>query len=81
MGTIVRFGGRGYGWIRTDEGQEVFFHASSVVTIGPDGRPLTPYPRDRCRFVIVDGERGSAARNVQLLDLALSGDENEHSSS
>src|SRR5690606_4025198 len=46
---------KGFGFIQSDEGQEVFLHASAV----PDGAAIKS--GSRLEFGIVDGKRGAQA--------------------
>lgn len=53
---------RGFGFIASDEGDEVFLHASAL----PAG--VTPKPGSRVEFGVADGRRGPQALSVILLD-------------
>lgn len=53
---------RGFGFIATDEGDEVFVHASAL----PAGT-LTLKPGSRVDFSVAAGRRGQQALGVQLL--------------
>jgi CspA family cold shock protein len=56
---------KGFGFIASDEGQEVFLHASALpagVTTVKNGQ--------RVEFGIVDGKRGAQALSVRFLDAA-----------
>lgn len=53
---------KGYGFIATQDGQDVFVHHSGISVEGPK----TFYEGDRVTFDIVEGERGPKAANVLL---------------
>lgn len=53
---------RGFGFIASDEGDEVFLHASAL----PDG--VSPKPGAKVEFGVADGRRGPQALSVVLLD-------------
>ena len=53
---------RGFGFIASDEGDEVFLHASAL----PEG--VVPKPGSRLEFGVADGRRGPQALQVKLLD-------------
>jgi CspA family cold shock protein len=53
---------RGFGFIASDEGDEVFLHASAL----PAG--VTPKPGSRVEFGVADGRRGPQALSVIMLD-------------
>jgi CspA family cold shock protein len=57
---------RGFGFIASDEGDEVFLHASAL----PDG--AAPKPGARVEFGVADGRRGPQALAIKLLDPAPS---------
>ncbi|GGC05594.1 cold-shock protein [Cellulomonas carbonis] len=54
---------RGFGFIASDEGDEVFLHASAL----PAG-VTAPKPGARVDFGVADGRRGPQALSVKLLD-------------
>lgn len=54
---------RGFGFIASDEGDEVFLHASAL----PEG-VQTPKPGTRVDFGVADGRRGPQALSVKVLD-------------
>ena len=58
---------RGFGFIASDEGGEVFLHASALPA-GVD----SPKPGTRVEFGVVDGRRGLQALSVSLLEPAPS---------
>lgn len=53
---------KGFGFITTDDGQEVFLHASAV----PEGTEIRA--GSRLEFGIADGKRGAQALSVRVLD-------------
>lgn len=54
---------RGFGFIASDEGGEVFLHASAL----PDDVPA-PKPGTRVDFGVADGKRGPQALSVKVVD-------------
>ena len=54
---------RGFGFIASDEGDEVFLHASAL----PAGA-TAPKPGAKVDFGVADGRRGPQALSVKLLD-------------
>ncbi|NQU37496.1 MAG: cold shock domain-containing protein [Actinobacteria bacterium] len=58
---------KGFGFLATDEGEDVFVHASAL----PAGVELLR-PGSRVDFGIVDGQRGKQALSVTVLDEAPS---------
>jgi CspA family cold shock protein len=53
---------KGFGFITSDEGQEVFLHVSAL----PDG--VRVKPGTRLEFGIAEGKRGAQALSVRVLD-------------
>jgi CspA family cold shock protein len=53
---------KGFGFIHTDEGDEVFLHASAL----PDG--VIPKAGARVEFGVAEGKRGAQALSVRVLD-------------
>ncbi len=54
---------RGFGFIASDEGDEVFLHASAL----PAGA-AAPKPGTKVEFGVADGRRGPQALSVKVLD-------------
>lgn len=54
---------RGFGFIASDEGDEVFLHASAL----PAGA-ASPKPGTKVDFGVADGRRGPQALSVKVLD-------------
>ena len=54
---------KGFGFIASDEGQEVFLHISSLPEGVSDIKPGT-----RVEFGIVDGKKGAQALSVRILE-------------
>ena len=54
---------RGFGFIASDEGDEVFLHASAL----PAGS-ASPKPGTKVDFGVADGRRGPQALSVKVLD-------------
>jgi CspA family cold shock protein len=53
---------KGFGFLETDEGEDVFVHVSSL----PDG--VIPKPGARVEFGVAEGRRGTQALQVKLLE-------------
>ena len=53
---------KGFGFIASDDGVEVFLHASAL----PEGAVIKP--GSRLEFGIADGKRGAQALSVRILD-------------
>ncbi|TAN16986.1 MAG: cold shock domain-containing protein [Chitinophagaceae bacterium] len=59
QGTVKFFNvSKGFGFIRTDDGQEVFVHATGLVDKVKEG--------DKVTFDVVQGKKGLNAVNVKL---------------
>lgn len=56
---------KGFGFIASDEGDEVFLHASAL----PAG-VTAPRPGSRVDYSVADGKRGPSAMTVTILDAA-----------
>ena len=54
---------RGFGFIASDDGDEIFLHASAL----PAG-VVAPKPGTKVEFGVADGRRGPQALSVQVLD-------------
>ena len=54
---------KGFGFIASDEGDEVFLHASAL----PAGTP-SPRPGTKVEFSVADGRRGPSALAVTILE-------------
>jgi len=57
---------RGFGFLATDEGEEVFLHASAL----PEG--TTVKPGDKVEFGVADGRKGKQALSVRVLQAPAS---------
>lgn len=53
---------RGFGFLATDDGEEVFLHASAL----PEG--VTVKPGSRVEFGVADGRKGKQALSVRVLE-------------
>ena len=59
-------GGKGYGFIETDDGGDIFVHFSAIV--GEGYRNLNE--EDRVEFDVVEGDKGPRAENVKIIQSA-----------
>lgn len=58
---------KGFGFIASDEGDEVFLHASAL----PDGA-TSPRPGTKVEYSVADGRRGPSALSVTIIEPAPS---------
>ena len=58
---------KGFGFIASDEGDEVYLHASAL----PAGITVVK-PGSRVEFSVVDGKRGAQAMSLRVLDAPVS---------
>jgi CspA family cold shock protein len=58
---------RGFGFITSEDGQDVFLHATAL----PAGAPA-PKPGTRVEFGVAEGKRGPQALAVRVLDAPVS---------
>lgn len=58
---------KGFGFIASDEGDEVFLHASAM----PEGAS-SPRPGTKVEFSVADGKRGPSALSVTVIEAAPS---------
>ncbi len=64
-GTVIRFNKRkGFGFIKTVDGKDVFFHYSSLVMEGFKDIPV----ESEVEFDVEETEKGLRASNVKKLD-------------
>ena len=59
---------RGYGFITTEEGNEIFVHYSAIVAEENEFKVL--YEGDSVEFEVVEGEKGPQANGVKVLERA-----------
>ena len=59
---------KGYGFITSDEGGDVFVHFSAIN--GKDDKFKNLYENDKVKFELVDGEKGPQANNVVVTEAA-----------
>ena len=68
-GTVKWFNSRkGYGFINTEEGTDVFVHYSALS--GRDDEYKTLHENDKVEFDIVEGQKGPQASNVIVTEEA-----------
>ena len=58
---------KGFGFVSTDDGQDVFLHATAL----PAGT-VAPKPGTRLEFGVADGKRGLQALSVRVLEAPVS---------
>ena len=58
---------KGFGFIASDEGNEVYLHASAL----PDGMTAVK-PGTRIEFSVVDSKRGAQAMSIRILEAPVS---------
>ncbi len=61
---VVKWFKSTYGFIKRDEGEDIFFHISDVTAQG--GRPLNK--GDKVRFEVTDSEKGPRAVKISLTE-------------
>ncbi len=59
---------RGYGFITTEEGNEIFVHFSAIVAQENEFKVL--YEGDAVEFEVVEGDKGPQANTVNVLERA-----------
>ncbi|MHA1285652.1 MAG: cold-shock protein, partial [Promethearchaeota archaeon] len=68
-GTVKWFNSRkGYGFISSDEGNDVFVHYTALV--GDDDEYKTLNEDDKVEFEVVEGQKGLQASNVVVTERA-----------
>ena len=68
-GTLKWFNTRkGYGFISSEEGNDVFVHFSAIQ--GDDDEFKTLYENDVVEFEVVDGQKGPQANNITVTERA-----------
>lgn len=68
-GTVKWFNGRkGYGFITSEEGNDVFVHFSALV--GEENEYKTLNENDKVEFEVTEGQKGPQASNVVVTEKA-----------
>jgi len=68
-GIVKWFNGRkGYGFITSDEGSDVFVHFSAISGDDDDYKSL--HENDKVEFELVEGQKGPQANNVVITEKA-----------
>ena len=68
-GTVKWFNSRkGYGFISSEEGNDVFVHYSAIVK--EDDEYATLYENDKVEFDVTEGQKGPQASNVVVVEKA-----------
>ena len=68
-GTVKWFNSRkGYGFINSEEGNDVFVHYSALA--GGEDEYLTLNEMDKVEFDVIQGQKGPQASNVVVLEKA-----------
>ncbi len=68
-GTVKWFNNRkGYGFINSEDGNDVFVHYSAIKT--EDGEFKSLNENDKVEFEVVDGDKGPQASNVTIIERA-----------
>jgi len=68
-GTVKWFNNRkGYGFINSEEGEDVFVHFSAIAA--DQGAFKALYENDKVEFEVVDGDKGPQASNVIVVEKA-----------
>lgn len=59
---------KGYGFITSDEGGDVFVHYSAIS--GDDDKYKSLHENDKVEFEVVEGQKGPQANNVVITEAA-----------
>ena len=69
-GTVKWFNSRkGYGFITTDEEQDVFVHYTSI-NVEDNNEFKTLYENDKVEFEVTEGQKGPQASDVKVIERA-----------